>query len=336
MNKKLYVSPTYITGMNQVEFQTITDAIQSIPQDNKETITVVIKKGRYEEKLIIDRPYLILVGEGDGESIITYGDYAAKLMENGENYGTFRSYTVLVNTHDFTARNLVFENSAGPVGQALALYADGDRLFFDHCWFHGFQDTIFTGPLPPKEKLIGGFKGPKELSERVNGRQYYYDCYISGNTDFIFGSATAYFEQCEIISRRPGYVTAASTPEGQEYGYVFVDCHLKDHNKFNIEEVCPEKSVYLGRPWRDYAKTVFINCKMDKHIKPEGWHDWGKPEAHSTIFYAEHQTLNADGKRVNTEERVEFSHQLTGDEVMEYTKEKVLGGKDGWKPAPKY
>lgn len=335
MNKILYVSPTYITGMNQVEFRTITDAIQSIPQDNKETIKVVIKTGRYEEKLIIDRPYLILVGEGDGESIITYGDYAAKQMENGETYGTFRSYTVLVDTHDFTARNLVFENSAGPVGQALALYADGDRLFFDHCWFHGFQDTIFTGPLPPKEKLIGGFKGPKELSERVNGRQYYYDCYISGNTDFIFGSATAYFEQCEIISRRPGYVTAASTPEGQEYGYVFVDCHLKDHNEFNIEEVCPEKSVYLGRPWRDYAKTVFINCKMDEHIKSEGWHDWGKPEAHSTIFYAEHQSLNADGKRVNTKERVEFSHQLTGDEVMEYTKEKVLGGKDGWKPTSK-
>lgn len=336
MSTILYVSPNFMEKTSIGEFKTITEAVQSVPKENKEPITIVIKKGVYEEKLIIDRPYITLVGEGDGESIITYGDYAGKRMENGENYGTFRSYTVFVDTHDFTARNLVFENTAGPVGQALALYADGDRLFFDHCWFHGFQDTIFTGPLPPKEKLQGGFKGPKELSERLNGRQYYYDCYISGNTDFIFGSATAYFDQCEIISRKPGYVTAASTPEGQEYGYVFAGCHLKGQNKYNMEEVCPDRSVYLGRPWRDYAKTVFMNCKMEEHIKLEGWHDWNKPEAHNTMFYAEYQTVREDGELESIDSRVDFSHQLTKEEALHYSKDKVLAGADGWNPIPVY
>lgn len=334
MESRIYVSPKE-GNCGEGCYHTIAEAVKSIPLENKEPVTIVLEAGIYREKLVIDRPYITLCGEGEGKVTITWGDYADKRMEDGDTFGTFRSYTVFVNTHDFTAAGITFENSAGPVGQALAMYADGDRLVFDHCRFLGYQDTLFTGPLPPRERVPGGFKGPGQLSPRINGRQYYKDCYIAGSTDFIFGSATAYFENCEIVSRKPGYVTAASTPEGQEYGYVFESCRLTAEDEAAETKVpdggcrCPEGSVYLGRPWREYAKTVFLNCRMDGHIRPEGWHDWNKPEAHDTIFYAEY---NSFGKGTGGK-RAEFAHEMTADQAVLYTKKKVLGGSDGWEPA---
>jgi pectinesterase len=186
------------------------------------------------------------------------------------------------------------------------------------------QDTIFTGPLPPKEIEKNGFIGPKQYAPRINGRHYYKDCFIRGDIDFIFGSATAYFENCELYSRDTGreingYVTAASTPEGQEYGYVFEGCHFTGN--------CPPRSVYLGRPWRNFARVVLLHCRMEEHIRREGWHDWGKREAHDTLYFAE---AGSTGPGAVPEERPEWVTLLNEDELTPYSRARVLGGKDGW------
>jgi pectinesterase len=324
------------------DYTTIANALKSVPVDNKEKVTIFIRRGVYHEKLIIDRPYICLEGEELEETIITYDDYALMMMTDGVKRGTFRTPTVFINTHDFTAKNITFQNTAGfgnKVGQALALYVDGDRVVFDNCRMIGSQDTLFTAPLPPSPNEVGGFTGPKEFAPRINGRHYYHNCYIRGDVDFIFGSATAYFDHCEIFSQKNdellaakdgeeqkvyGYITAASTAKDQEYGYVFHQCHLTSD--------CPKKSVYLGRPWRNYAKTVFMNCELGDHIRDDGWHDWNKEEAHDTILYAEYNNTGVGSEGFYTNKRAPFAKQLTEKEALRYTKEQVLRGHDGWNP----
>lgn len=329
-------------GQYPDDFTTIAEAIKSVPVDNKVKVTIFIRKGIYREKLIIDRPLISLEGEAVEETIITYDDYANMIMEDGSKRGTFRTQTVFINTHDITAKNITFKNASGfgnKVGQALALYVDGDRIFFDNCHFLGSQDTLFTAPLPPTPNQVGGFTGPKEFAPRINGRHYYHNCYIRGDVDFIFGSATAYFDHCEIFSQKNddlppakdgeeqkvyGYVTAASTAKDQEYGYVFNHCKLTSD--------CPKKSVFLGRPWRNYAKTVFMNCELGEHIRDDGWDDWNKPEAHETIVYAEYNNTGAGAEGLYNNLRAPYAKQLTEKEALHYTKELVLRGHDGWCP----
>lgn len=291
--------------------------------------TLYIHKGIYRERITVSIPHVTFIGEHENSTVITGGLYARMPMADGSKRGTFRSYSILIDTHDFTARHLTFENSSGKgpdVGQALALYVDGDRIFFENCRFLSGQDTLFTGPLPPKEKEPGGFIGPKQFAPRINGRHYYKNCYIEGDIDFIFGSATAYFEQCRIFSKFinkeiNGYVTAASTPKGQAYGYVMDRCEFLSD--------CPEHSVYLGRPWRDFAQTVLINCYMDRHIKEEGWHDWFKTDARRTVFYGEYGN---HGPGASIEKRPEWVRRLSDHELPHYRKETVLAGLDGWTP----
>ena len=332
----IYVSKANKPG----HFSTITDAVNSLPSDNQDFVTVYIEPGIYREKVTINRPYITFLGTGatSNDVVITYDDYALDLMPDGMKRGTFRSYSVFIDTHDITMKNLTLENASGDSathGQALALYADGDRLFFENVRLLGHQDTLFTGPLPPKEKELNGFIGPKQHAPRINGRHYYKDCYICGDVDFIFGSATAYFENCIIESlsryegtgaydengnaKTQGYVTAASTAEGQEYGYVFSDCKL-------IGPQCPDASVYLGRPWREFAKTIFLNCEFGPHIHPERFHDWNKKEAHGTIFYGEYENQPAPVTPAG------FVHILSQSEITKYTKDAVLSGYDKWAP----
>lgn len=311
------------------DFKTIQEALDSLPMDNKTEQILYIHKGLYHEQITVKVPYVTLLGEDTEGTVLSYGLYARMHMEDGMKRGTFRTYSCLVDTHDFTARNLTFENSAGPgtsVGQALALYADGDRLFFDHCRFLGGQDTLFTGPLPPKEIEPNGFIGPKQFAPRINGRHYYRNCYLEGDIDFIFGSATAYFEGCTLFSKYTGreissYVTAASTPQGQEYGYVMEGCRFEGNG--------PAHSAYLGRPWREYAKTVLLNCYMDQHICKEGWHDWNKEAAHSLSFYGEYHSY---GPGACMEKRPDWIHRLSEEELSHYTRQAVLSGADCWQP----
>ncbi len=312
------------------EFATIRQALDSIPQDNREWVEILLKPGVYHELLEIETPYIRIVGEDAKKTVITYNNGAATILPDGTRRGTFRSYAVFVGTHDFVAENITFENAAGPgkiAGQALALYADGDRLAFYNCRFLGYQDTIFTGPLPPSSLIPNSFSGPRENAPRINGRQYYQNCYVRGDVDFIFGSATAYFKDCEIFSKKrsnngpQGYATAASTPEGQKYGYVFHSCRFTSD--------CPAGSVWLGRPWRNFAHTAVVNCELGEHISKEGWDNWNKPEAEKTMRYEEY---GSTGAGASIEDRPAWVIRLTKEQADAYSIANVLGGDDGWNP----
>lgn len=284
------------------EYTSITDVLKIVNNDtSSDQITILIGPGTYYEKVEITRGNLIIKGTGDSPSdtIITFDDCATAIMPDGSKRGTFRSYSMLIDAGNITVSNLTISNTSGDehiAGQAIALYADGDNLIFDNIRLESRQDTLFTGPLPPKEIKPGGFIGPKQYAPRINGHHLYKNCYICGNIDFIFGSATAYFEECTIESIShgdepvQGYVTAASTPEGQEFGYIFEKCSF-------ISSECGEGTCYLARPWRDYAKTIFIDCTIGKHICQEGFHDWNKPAARENAFYATLDCVRDSGEQ---------------------------------------
>lgn len=282
-------------------FTTVQEALNAVPDFRKATTTIFIKNGVYKEKLNLSssKHLVTLIGESAANTILTYDDWAQKKNIFGEEKGTSGSSSFYVYGPQFTAQNITFQNTTGPVGQAVALFVAGDKARFINCRMLGFQDTLYTY----------GYAS----------RQYYYKCYIEGTVDFVFGSATAVFEDCEIFCKKAGYVTAASTPDSTKYGYVFFNTRIHGD--------APENSFYLGRPWRPYAKTVFINCDLGKQIKPEGWHNWNKSDAEKTSFYAEYQSK---GLGANNNARVKWSHQLTAKEVSEnYTLEKIF---NGWKP----
>ena len=311
------------------------EAIDELCPNDGQPVTIHIEPGEYRERVEIHRPYVTLVGEtADGVRIV--GSLGAK-MPSGDGsgidgkLGTFRTYTVLVDADDVRLENLTIVNDAGDgreVGQAIALYADGDRLVVDTCCITGRQDTLFLGPLPPREVKPGGFIGPKQFAPRRVGRQYFRRCRIEGDVDFIFGGACAYFEGCEIRSLNRnmdvnGYVTAASTPEGEPYGFVFHGCSFTA-----AQDVAPD-SVYLGRPWREWAQTVLIDCWLGQHIKREGWWDWAKPAAHERAHYA---GASLHGPASDAENWAPWAHELDATATTRYAREQVLSGADGWDP----
>ena len=296
--------------------------IETEEEENRDYLYIL--PGRYEENLSVTLGNLSI--EGAGRELVTIfgklGGY--EILEDGIKRGTFRTQTVFVHGKDISIRNLTIENGAGQgtkVGQAIALYADGDRLLFEKLNLLGHQDTLFCGPLPEKEIEPGGFRGPLEHAPRINGRQLYRDCRIEGTVDFIFGSATAFFEECQIISVDPllpgkeclGFVTAPSTPKGQAYGFVFSSCEFLGE--------CPARTIYLGRPWREYARSVFVDCFMDVHIKEEGFHDWGKELSHTESYFAEIGSYGPGAKG----ERAFFVKQVSLEEKERFAKAAVLG-----------
>ena len=285
------------------DFTTVQAAINAVPDYRKAGPTrIYIKKGMYKEKIVIaeSKQGVQLIGE-DG-TVITYDDYAQKPNIFGEGKGTSGSGSIYIFGPDFLAENITFENTSGPVGQAVACHVAGDRAVFRRCRFLGFQDTLYT------------------FGE--NTREYYEDCYIEGTVDFIFGKATAVFNRCELRSKRTGgFLTAPATPQGSNYGYVFYDC------KLTADEGVEAGSVWLSRPWRPYGKTVFIRCEMGQHIRPEGWNNWGKTDNERTAYYAEYQCY---GKGADTSRRVAWSHQLK--DANAYVMTNILKGADGWNP----
>lgn len=304
---------------NSGDFDSIQKAVDSVSDNNRETI--FIKKGIYKERIEIRKNNITLIGEDTDETIITEGFYARMIMPDGSKRGTFRSYTFLVYADNFSASNITFENSAGfgdNVGQAIAVYAEGDNITFNHCKILGHQDTLFTGPLPLKEKQPGGFTGPTIDGERKLVHQLYEDCFICGEIDFIFGSATAYFKNCTLFALNRNepinsYYTAPSTYEGQAFGYVFDNCTFTGN--------CPPKSVALSRPWRIHAKVVLLNCEYSDQIIDEGFTDWNKPESHETVYYAEY---NGHGDGYKPEKRAAYVHQLDEAQAARYTLENVM------------
>lgn len=283
------------------DFTNVQDAIDAVPDFRKNETVILIKNGRYKEKLTLpsSKTNVTFIGESRDETIITWDDYASKKNVFGEEVGTTGSSGFFVFGDDFTVRNITFENSSGPLGQAVAVRISGDRIVFANCRFLGFQDTLYP--------------------QASGSRQYYYKCYIEGTVDFIFGWSTAFFDECDIYCKDKGYITAASTNDGVAHGFVFRNC--------KITGSAPQGSVFLGRPWRNYAKTVFLNCFLDSVVHTKGWHNWDKPDAESTVFYAEY---NSFGPGANNGGRVGWSHQLSDAAAAFYTPENILKGHDGW------
>lgn len=222
--------------------------------------------------------------------------YAKEIMPDGSKRGTFRTYTVLVDGNNVCFKNCVFENTAGKgqdVGQAIALYLDGDGITLENCILKGHQDTLFLAPLPDKEIIPGGFTGPKQFTERKRRTVHFKNCIIEGGVDFIFGGATAYFDNCEFVSVEEGYVFAPSTPCDVQVGFVARNC------KFNAKEGIEKGSCYIARPWRNHAYIKLENCYLGEHINQLGFDDWGKTEAHETVRFFERNSYGpgADGKR---------------------------------------
>jgi len=291
-------------------FTTISQAIDAVENGSSVRTKILIKAGTYKEKIIIpeNKGTILLEGESPENTIITYDDFASKKNSDGKDIGTTNSSTVFIYSDNFSAKNISFENSSGRVGQAVAVLTSGDRITFENCRFLGNQDTLYL-------------KGVQDSPDKSRpSRNYFKNCYIEGTTDYIFGAGTAVFENCTIYSKETAsYVTAASTPQQSEFGFVFISSKILGNAK--------ENSVYLGRPWRPFAKTVFVDCEINSTIKPEGWHNWNKPDAEKTTFYGE---FNTTGNGANASKRVSWSHQLTKEQSKKYTAKNILSGKDNW------
>lgn len=295
--------PSYdfvVAADGSADFTTVQAAINAVPALRSKRTRIFIKNGIYKEKLLLPSTAtnVCLVGESVSHTILSFDDYASRKNRFGEEMGTSASASFFVVGDGFEAENITFENAAGPVGQAVAVRIDGDRVKFTNCRFLGNQDTLY-----PHGK---------------NSRQYYKNCYIEGTVDFIFGWSTAVFDSCQIFCKSPGYVTAASTEEQSPVGFVFRNC--------TIGGSAPAQSVYLGRPWRPFAKVIFIQCQLDEIIRPEGWHNWGKVSNEQTAYFAECQNT---GPGADLSQRVNWAHALAEDCSDAYPLEKLLRG---WNP----
>lgn len=294
----------FVARDGTAEFRNIDDAIEVCRAFMEYHKVIFVKKGIYKEKLILPSwlTNIEICGEDRDNTIITYDDHANVFIPGTDRkMGTFRTYTVRVDGNGITFRNITIENNAARLGQAVALHTQGDRLAFVNCRILGNQDTVYTGG--------------------INTRLYFKDCHIEGTTDFIFGPSTAWFENCTILSRTDSYITAASTPQDVEYGYVF--------NRCKIVAAEGVSKVYLGRPWRPYAHTLFMNCQLGKHILPVGWHNWSNTQNEKTTRYCEYDN---HGEGAATKERAVWTRQLTKKEAAKVTLENVFRQNGGWIP----
>ena len=291
---------------SNADFSSIQEAINSTRDLGPGEVVIRVKNGVYNEKIEIPswKHQLSIIGEDRKKTVITNNDFSGKLNpQTGKDFSTFNSYTVLVRGDDIKIENLTIQNNSCGEGQAVALHVEGDRFIIRDSDILGCQDTIYTA--------TGG------------SRQLYLNCYIEGTTDFIFGEATAVFKNCRIKSLKDSFITAAATPQDQEFGYVFIDCN------FIAAEGVDE--VYLGRPWRPYARTVFINAELGNHIKPEGWNAWPGdkmfPNKERTAYYAEY---NSTGPGASPKTRVKWSHQLSKEEAGKYNIKNIFSKKTDW------
>jgi pectinesterase len=282
-------------------YKTVQAAVNAVPTNNQKPVVIYIKNGTYKEVVTVpaNKPHITFYGQDAEKTIITYNNYHGKRKPDGTTFGTGDSASVLIEANNFNALNMTFQNSAGKVGQAVAIRVKGDRTVFRNCRFLGWQDTLYADNL---------------------GRQYYVDSYIEGAVDFIFGNATAVFDKSTIRSTGKGYITAHSrTSADQTSGYVIMNSRLTTSSTSS-------NPTYLGRPWRPYARVVYLNTRMDAHILPEGWKNWNDTTNYKTAYYAEYQS---SGPGANASARVSWSHQLTSQQAKQFSIKNFLN-KDGW------
>lgn len=327
------------------DYRTIGEALASLSAggmtegEAAPAVLVSIAAGFYREKIRVMRPHVTFAGEGPDATIISWDDHAPRALPSGEPMGTFNTATLYIGAEDFCARALRIENSAGDgrvVGQAVACYVDADRAAFIDCVIAARQDTLCLGPLPnnPLPKGLNPIH-PVRIAREGDGarpfRHNFQGCRIEGDIDFIFGSSTALFEACDIVSLDRGesvngYIAAPSTLPGQKFGFVFLGCRLAG-------DMAPG-SAYLGRPWRRTAKAAFVNCFMGPHIAPEGWDNWGKPENEGSAEFVEcgSQGPGAPEGGPPSRKRLPWARILSAEESARFRSEAVLSGSDGWNP----
>jgi len=295
-------------------YTNLQDAIAAAPDNGANVFSILIKPGTYQGQFIVPetKSHVCFIGEETENTVLT-GSMNQNEPSQAGGRPVYNNASVVILGDDFHADKVTFQNTSGDHGQALALRADGDRAVFKQCRFLGWQDTMLIN----------------------NGRYYFTNCYVEGRVDFIYGSAAAVFDRCEIHSKNGGHVTAANTPQNQPFGYVFMNCQLTgDPKPWMSPEGIPVNTnsppmADLGRPWRPYASVTYLNCEMGDHIKPEGWNNWRNPDNEKTARYAEY---NSTGPGANPDARVKWAKQLTKDEADKITVEAVLGGSDGWNP----
>ena len=314
------------------DFNSLQAAVDSIPETADGETRILLRAGEYREKVVIHRDRVRLTGEDRDRTVLTWNGCAKDLYPDGSEKGTFLSSTLMITGNDVTVENLTVRNDAGDgraVGQAVAVYAAGDRGIWRNCSLIAHQDTLFCGPirLPNVKEDIGDRCGRAEAFFRAEdgpltrSRLYFADCLIRGDVDFIFGPYRCWFERCILfMNERGGWYTAANTNRDQPYGFVFHDCRLTG--------ACGEGKGSLGRPWRKFARTVFLACDMDAHVAPEGFRDWDEERVVTDRCGEWHTT----GDRADQSTRHPSQQRMTDREAEIYTVPRVLGGEDGWQP----
>jgi pectinesterase len=293
-----------VSASGPATYRTVQEAIDALPQTTtaERRWVILVLAGTYRERIYVQREkrFVSLVGADPLRTTITFDLKASDIGPDSRPIGTYRTPTVTIDADDFAIENLTIENSAGPGSQALALRVDGDRLVVRNSRLLGWQDTLFVD----------------------RGRQYFEDTLIAGHVDFIFGGATSFFERCRLHAWRDGYITAASTPPEVPYGFVF--------DRSRITGETPEVRTYLGRPWRGYAQVTWLRTQMSTVVRPEGWHNWDRPEREKTTRYEEFESSAETPSALAG--RVAWAHPLTAAAAAAYTVTRVLGGVDGWDP----
>lgn len=302
-----------------VQKETAIDSIQKALAIIKgKEVLITIGEGIFYEKIKLTTNHVTIRGISPEKTIISYNDYALKIHEDGQEYNTFRTYTMMILANHVRLENLTIENSSGSgklFGQAVALSITGDMVFLDHVVLKGYQDTLFLGPLPRDLILrYHNFLPQDELIFPKNHRYLITNSKIIGDVDFIFGAGNAFFQNCQIISRNTnGYIAAPATESDDFYGFTFVDCQFTSDSK--------EANTYLARPWRDYGKVVFINCQLGHHIYEQGWDKWNDSNRDKTCRFYEYHSCYQPPKCFK---RATFGKSLTEKELGNYLIEQVF------------
>ncbi len=281
-------------------YKTVQAAVNAVPSNNTTPVVIYIKTGTYKEVVTVpsNKPHITFYGQDEKSTIITFNNYHGKTKPGGGTFGTGDSASVFIQANDFSAFNLTFQNTAGNVGQAVAINVTGDRAVFDKCQFLGWQDTLYAN----------------------TGRQYYENSYIDGRVDYVFGDATAVFERTEFYSVAGGGGTVTAQKRGsasETTGYVL--------NNDIIDGAIPN-SNFLGRPWGPYSRVIVMNSSIGSNIEAAGWQNWSTADYHLTAYYAEYHNT---GPGSGTSGRVSWSHQLTSQQAQQYSVNNFLN-QDGW------
>ena len=314
------------------DFTSIQAAIDAIPEGNRAPVIVIVRMDEYHERVIVNKDNVRIIGEARDRTVLTATGHALEKDPDGSERGTFLTATLMVTGNHVEVENLTIRNDAGDgreVGQAVAVYAAGDRGVWRNCRMIAHQDTLFCGPLMPKVVHdIAPYVSRAECVPSVGdcpetrSRQYFEDCWIQGDVDFIFGPYRCWFERCTLfMNARGGWYTAANTPEKQPWGMVFHRCVLTGE--------CEPGAAMLGRPWRRFARTLFMDCEMDEHVSPRGFSDWDDARR-VTDRLGEYGTT---GARADQQTRHPAQRRLSAEEAACVTLQEVIGGADGWNPA---